>query len=129
VTFGNILENPAIAVIFFVPGRTESLRVNGKGHLTSDPTVLAPLAVGGKAPQSALVVAIELAFFHCGRALIRSRLWQAETHPSVDVLPSLGQMLADQITGIEVADAEARLERANAMLWSESGPAAPSPAR
>jgi PPOX class probable FMN-dependent enzyme len=119
VTLSNILENPAIAVIFFVPGRTESLRVNGKGRLTTDPALLKSLAVTGRAPQSALVITVEKAFFHCGRALIRSRLWETETHAPAGVLPSLGQMLADQIAGVDVVDAEARLERANAMLWGE----------
>lgn len=123
VTFTNVLTNPAVALIFFIPGRTESLRVNGTGRLTADPNVLGPLAVGGKAPQSALVVTVALAFFHCGKALIRSRLWQAETYPPADVLPSLGRMFADQIAGLDAADAEARLQRADAMLWSESAPA------
>jgi predicted pyridoxine 5'-phosphate oxidase superfamily flavin-nucleotide-binding protein len=77
VTFTNILENPAVALFFMVPGRTETLRVNGRVRITTDPTLLSPLAVGGKAPLSALVVSVELAFFHCGRALIRSRLWHA----------------------------------------------------
>lgn len=123
VTFTNVLKNPAVAVIFFIPGRTESLRVNGTGRLTADPAVLAPLSVDGKAPHSALVVTVTLAFFHCGKALIRSRLWHAESQPPADVLPSLGRMFADQIAGLEAADAEARLERANAMLWSESAAA------
>jgi uncharacterized protein len=99
--------------------------VNGKAHLTTDPAQLEPLAVSGRAPQSALVIAIEKVFFHCGRALIRSRLWEAETHAPAGALPSLGQMLADQIAGVDAADAEARLERANAMLWGEPTPQAP----
>jgi uncharacterized protein len=124
VTLSNILENPAIAVIFFVPGRTESLRVNGKAHLTTDPAQLESLAVSGRAPQSALAIVVEKAFFHCGRALIRSRLWDTETHAPAGVLPSLGQMLSDQIAGVDAADAEARLERANSMLWGEPAPQA-----
>jgi uncharacterized protein len=124
VTYSNILENPAVAVIFFVPGRTESLRVNGRARINTDPSLLASLAVGGKTPLSALVVTVELAFFHCGRALIRSRLWHEEAQAASDALPTLGQMLADQIAGIDPAEAEARLDRANGMLWSE--PASPA---
>jgi uncharacterized protein len=122
VTFGNILENSAVAVIFFVPGRTESLRVNGKARLVADPALLQSFSVGGRAPQSALVVTVDLAFLHCGRALIRSRLWESELRPAADALPTLGQMLADEIAGVDVADAEARLARANAMLWGETTP-------
>jgi len=122
VTFTNILENPDVALFFMVPGRTETLRVNGKARITTDPSLLAPLAVGGKAPLTALVISVELAFFHCGRALIRSRLWAADVQSARDALPTLGQMLADQIAGVEAADAEARLDRANSMLWAEPLP-------
>jgi uncharacterized protein len=125
VTFTNILQNPPIALFFMVPGRTDTLRVNGKACITRDPGLLVPLAVGGKAPLSALVVTVELAFFHCGRALLRSRLWHVDAQVASDALPTLGQMLADQIAGIDAAEAEARLDRANSMLWAEI---APSPA-
>jgi PPOX class probable FMN-dependent enzyme len=128
LTLTNIIENPSIALIFFVPGRTESLRVNGRAHITTDPTRLASLVVQGKPPLSALVVAVESAWLHCGRALIRSRLWDASSHVEPNALPSLGQMLAEQIDGLAAADAEARLEKANGpMLWHEAiGPAASS---
>jgi PPOX class probable FMN-dependent enzyme len=120
VTLTNILENSAIALIFFVPGRTESLRVNGRACITTDHTLLAPLAVQGKTPLSGLIVAVEVAWLHCGRALIRSRIWEPHSQVAPDVLPSLGYMLADQIAGVDIAEAEARLEKADgALLWSE----------
>jgi PPOX class probable FMN-dependent enzyme len=126
LTLTNILENPSIALIFFVPGRTESLRVNGRARITTDPARLAPLSVQGKPPLSALMVAVELAWLHCGRALIRSRLWETASHVDPDALPSLGQMLADQIAGVDAAEAEARLAKANGpMLWNE--PIGPTP--
>ncbi|MGH6674840.1 MAG: pyridoxamine 5'-phosphate oxidase family protein [Xanthobacteraceae bacterium] len=106
VTYTNILENPAVALFFMVPGRTETLRLNGKAFITTNPSVLAPLAVQGKVPLSALVVSVELAFFHCGKALIRSRLWHADAQVASNALPTLGQMLADQIAGVDAADAE-----------------------
>jgi uncharacterized protein len=120
LTLINILENPSVALIFFVPGRTESLRVNGKARITSDPALLAPLAVQRKAPLSGLAVTVDLAWLHCGRALIRSRLWNMDAQAAPDALPTLGQMLADQIAGVDAAEAEARLEKANgALLWGE----------
>jgi len=122
VTLSNIVENPNIALIFFVPGRVDSLRVNGKAHITTDPTLLAPLAVQGKPPKSGLVVAVVQAWLHCGKALIRSRLWEPEAQVAPDALPTLGQMLADQIAGVDAATADARLEHGNkTRLWGEPG--------
>ena len=120
LTLTNLLENPAISLIFFVPGRTESLRINGQARVTTDPDLLQPLAAFGKLPQSALVVAVELAWLHCGRALVRSRLWEPEARVVPDALPTLGSMIAEEIGGIDAREAEARLERANtALLWGE----------
>ena len=121
MTLTNVLKNPAISLIFFVPGRTESLRVKGTGHITTDPDILGALAVQEKSPASALAVTIQLAWFHCGRALIRSRLWDQQLHSSTESLPSLANMLADQIAGLDPAESRARLEKANsALLWSDA---------
>jgi len=105
VTLSNIVENPQVALIFFVPGRIESLRVTGTAQITTDPTTLAPLAVQGKRPRSGLVVPVEQAWLHCGKARVRSRLWEPETHVAPEPLPTLGQMLADQIAGLDAAAA------------------------
>ena len=122
LTLSNILENPNVALIFLVPGREDSLRVNGTAQITTDPTLLAPLAVQEKNPRSALIVTVEQAWLHCGKALIRSRLWEAEAHVAPDALPTLGKMLADQIAGVDAAEADARLESANKnKLWGEPG--------
>jgi PPOX class probable FMN-dependent enzyme len=122
VTLSNIVENPHVALIFFVPGRIESLRVTGTAQITTDPTLLASLEVQGKKPRSGLVVRVEQAWLHCGKALLRSRLWASEAHVAPEVLPTLGQMLADQIAGLDAAVADARLESANQnRLWGEPG--------
>jgi uncharacterized protein len=121
LTLTNVLDNPNVALSFFVPGREDSLRVNGRATITTDPTLLAPLAVQGKIPRSALLVTVEQAWLHCGKALIRSRLWESEAKVSPDVLPTLGKMLADQISGVDAARAEARLENANKnKRWGEA---------
>jgi uncharacterized protein len=123
VTMTNILENPAVGLIFFVPGRTESLRVTGRARITTDPEFLRPLAAYGKPPQSGLVVAVEQAWLHCGRALIRSRLWEPDARVAADVLPTLGSMIAQEIGGIDAGETEERLERANTtLLWGEPAP-------
>ena len=120
VTLGNILENSSVAFIFFVPGRNESLRVNGRAKITTDSALLGPLSVQGKSPRSAMIVTVEQAWFHCGKALIRSRLWDTEAKVTLDALPTLGKMLADQIGGVDAAQADARLEDANKnKLWGD----------
>ena len=94
----NILENPHVGMLFMIPGVDETLRLNGRASLTTDPALLEPLAVNGRVPRSGLVVEVEEVFLQCTKALVRSRLWADETR--VDrktALPPFGQMLADHI--------------------------------
>lgn len=95
-TFHNVLENPAVGLIFLVPGIDETLRVNGTASITIDPDILAPMAVSGKTPQLALLVHIEEVFFHCGKALKRSGLWSDQGRVDRSVLPSMGELLHAQ---------------------------------
>ena len=93
-----------------------------EARITTDPALLGPLAVQGKSPCSALIVTVEQAWLHCGKALIRSRLWDTEAKVAPDALPTLGKMLSDQIAGVDAAQADARLENANKnKLWGEPG--------
>jgi len=109
-TLRNVAENPEVALIFLVPGVNETLRVNGTASITTDPALLAGCAVQGKVPQSALVVRVREAFLHCAKALIRSKLWDARAQVERSVLPSLGTMIADQIAGVDAADADRRID-------------------
>jgi hypothetical protein len=93
-------------LIFFVPGLSETLRVNGQARITTDPALLEPLAVNGKVPRSGILVAAEEIYFHCGKALIRSDLWNPEKQLQKSEFPSLGRILADQIGGMSVEEAE-----------------------
>jgi PPOX class probable FMN-dependent enzyme len=105
-SFSNVLRQPAVGLIFFVPGINETLRVNGTACVVTDASVLAPLEAQGKVPATALHIAITEAFFHCGKALIRSRLWDASRHVPRESFPSLGRIIADQtaLTSAESAD-------------------------
>ena len=97
-SLSNVLENPHVGMLFLIPGVDETLRLNGRATLTTDPARLEPLAVKGRAPRSGLVVEVEEVFLQCTKALVRSRLWADESR--VDrkaALPSFGQMLADHI--------------------------------
>jgi uncharacterized protein len=107
-TIGNLLARPGVGLIFFVPGINETLRVNGRARVTTDPALLEPLAVNGKVPRSGILVSAEEIYFHCGKALIRSDLWNPEKQLRRSEFPSLGRILADQIGGISVGESERR---------------------
>lgn len=95
----NIVANPAVGLLFLVPGVNETFRVNGRGTLSADPALLDRFAVGGKAPTTVLVVAVEEAFMQCSRALVRSELWDPSRHVARTDLPSAGTMLAAHTRG------------------------------
>jgi hypothetical protein len=105
-TLGNLIARPGVGLIFFVPGLNETLRVNGQARITTDPSLLEPLAVNGKVPRSGIVVSAEEIYFHCGKALIRSDLWNPEKQIRRSDFPSLGRILADQIGGVTVEESE-----------------------
>ena len=96
-TLGNLVERPGVGLIFFVPGISETLRVNGRARITTDPALLEPLAVNGKVPRSGILISAEEVYFHCGKALIRSDLWNPEKHVAQSDFPSLGRIIAEQI--------------------------------
>ena len=109
-TISNLLAAPGIGLIFFVPGLRETLRVNGKARVTTDPALLDPCAVGGRAPKSGLLVSAEEVYFHCGKALIRSDLWNPEKMLKHADFPSLGRIITDQIGAGDAAAAERATE-------------------
>ncbi len=110
-TISNILKSPGIGLIFFVPGIRETLRVNGRAQITTDPELLAPTAVNEKMPRSGILVTADEVYFHCGKALIRSDLWNPEKHVARNAFPSLGVVIAEQIgQQVESKDAERMTE-------------------
>jgi hypothetical protein len=83
----NILSNPHIGVLSIIPGRSETLRINGRARLLRDAPFFDDLVVRGHRPTLVLLVEIEQIFLHCQKAFMRSKLWQADTwHP--EMLPS-----------------------------------------
>ena len=111
-TLQNVERNPQVGLLFIVPGVNETLRVNGTGAIITDRTALEPMTAHGKVPTSALLVEVHEAFFHCGKAMIRSRLWHPETQIERSSFPSLGRIVADQIAGVDADAAEKNLEEA-----------------
>jgi PPOX class probable FMN-dependent enzyme len=108
----NIARQPQLALLFLLPGVEETLRVNGRGHVSTDPELLAPSAVNGKPPLLALVVEIEECFLHCGKAMIRSRLWDSKARIERRSFPTLARMIADQIAGVDEETAGAAIDHA-----------------
>jgi PPOX class probable FMN-dependent enzyme len=88
----NLLENPRLGLLFFIPGISDTFRVNGRGTLTTDRALLTPSAVEGKIPKLGILVDIEAAFTHCSKAFLRSRFWETETFIERTALPSNGQI-------------------------------------
>ena len=105
----NIVDDPQVGVLFFVPGLNETLRVNGRAEITADEALLAPLAIKGKAPKTGILVHIDEVFMHCAKALVRSQLWNPERHIERGQFPPIGQVWADQIgRGEDVEEVEKR---------------------
>jgi PPOX class probable FMN-dependent enzyme len=90
----NVIHDPRVALLFMVPGMNETLRVNGRAHISIAPPLLARFAVDGKRPRSVLVIAIDAVYFQCSRALLRSQLWDATRQAPRASLPSPGAMLS-----------------------------------
>ena len=109
-TFFNVLENPNVGIVFIVPRRTEVVRVSGVAEIAKDPDLLQTMAVKGKVPDLALIIHVKEAFFHCGKSMIRSGMWEPEKWGSIEGLPSYAQALKSHgnLTN-DLADLEERV--------------------
>lgn len=115
----NIVRDPRVALLFMIPGVGNTLRVNGRAHLSIAPDLLESFAVEDKAPRSVTVIEVDAVYFQCARALVRSELWNPARHVDPKSLPSAGQILAalsDARVGGETYDREWP-GRAAATMW------------
>src|SRR5213594_4586761 len=103
-SLSNILLNPRVALLFLIPGVDETLRVSGTAEISTSSELLERWQRNGKMPRTALVVTVGEAFFHCGKALIRSRLWRDDYKIQRSELPAYGEILKDQIVTSETAE-------------------------
>lgn len=108
----NLRTNLKIGLLFFVPGVLETLRVNGRAAFTADPATLQTMMANDRLPRSALEVTVEEVYFHCGKALKRSALWDPARHARPGEIPSLGRILASQTGKIGTEEAEKRIAHA-----------------
>jgi uncharacterized protein len=90
----NIIGDPRVALLFLIPGVGETIRVNGRASISTDPALLESFAINGKTPRTVIVVAVERVFFQCSKAIVRSKLWDPATHVARERLPTAGTILA-----------------------------------
>ena len=116
-SMSNLLKDPAIALLFLIPGFDETLRVNGKGTVIRDQTLNATSTVKGRSPKIGIKVQVETAFLHCAKALKRSHLWDPESIQNRQEMPSLGRMIIEQTTPTgtkadptDISDADDRVQ-------------------
>lgn len=95
----NIVANPAVSLLFLIPGVGETLRVNGLATISTDPALLARFVVNGKEPMTVLVIRVHAVFFQCAKAVIRSRLWDPAAQAPKGAVPSSGTILKDITAG------------------------------
>ena len=97
--FRNIVRDPRIGLLFLIPGVGETLRVNGRASISIDPELMQSFTVNGRLPRSVLIVHIDTVYFHCSKAIVRSRLWDEKTRIDRKSLPSTGTILAELSQG------------------------------
>jgi PPOX class probable FMN-dependent enzyme len=117
--FRNILRDPRIALLFLIPGVGETMRVNGRASISIEPELMQSFAINGKLPRSVLIVHVESIYFHCSKAIVRSKLWDQATQIERQSLPSTGTIIAELSKGKlggEAYDREAP-ERIKAQLY------------
>ncbi|MEA2829370.1 MAG: uncharacterized protein QOF22_118 [Bradyrhizobium sp.] len=112
-SFRNIVEGSGfVQLIFFVPGIDETLRVGGTGSVSAEPKLLAAMEEFGKLPRAVLSVTVHEAYFHCGKALMRSRLWSPDARVERASFPSIGEVIHDQ-TKLGEPETQAEIEARN----------------
>jgi len=118
-TLSNLIENPNVGLIFFVPGMEETLRIDGRAEVVAEHPALAECAVNGSIPEVGVLVHVAHAHLHCAKALKRARLWDAGTQIDRTDFPSLGQMIKDQIAELPLSaeEADERIEAGYKKLY------------
>lgn len=106
----NIISDPRIALLFLIPGRKETMRVNGRAVITTDAETLQAHTLDGKPPATVVRVTVDTCYFQCGKATMRSHLWDPEGWADIDHLPTTGTISASFRDGVDVEDYDANLE-------------------
>lgn len=116
-TLVNLIHNPNVGLLFLLPGKQETLRINGRAQIVRDGWLREQLSMKGKIPDFALVVTVNEAFFHCAKCMIRSNLWDQAAWPESADLASLAKVMvdhtrtADSVESMEAVVAESYRDR------------------
>ncbi len=115
----NIVRDPRLALLFLIPGSGNTLRVNGRAHVSADPELLASFKMEGKAPRTVIVMTVDEIYFQCARAIVRSDLWNPDRRVDPRSLPTPGQILAEMSSGRVGGEEYDRAwpERARQTMW------------
>jgi len=108
-TLENVVATGRLGLLFLIPGVDETLRVNGDARLSTDPALLARFAEARRTPRVVVEVAVREAYLHCAKALMRSRLWDPAGHVDRAALPTMGEMLRDQVGDAGPAETQAEM--------------------
>ena len=95
----NLVRDPRISLLFLIPGVGETMRINGRAKISTDPKLTESFVVNGKVPKCVLVVTVEKAYFQCTKAIIRSKLWDPASSVDRKTLPTPGSILAEITNG------------------------------
>ena len=93
----NVLENPHVGTLFLIPGVDETLRVNGRAEIVTERSLLEPLAIEGKVPQMGILLHVEQAYLQCARSFLRAKVWDPARYLAEGEMPTLAQMIMDQL--------------------------------
>ena len=108
-TMANIVANPQVGCLFFIPGFEDTLRLNGRARITDDAGLLGHCTVNGKPPKVGILITVEEVFIHCAKALKRSKLWEQDYRQDRTKLPSIARIILEQTceTGVDEGEAAA----------------------
>ncbi len=109
-TLKNIVRDARVALLFMIPGWNETLRINGRAYLSTEPDLLARFAVNGSEPVTAIIVEIDAVYFQCARALKRSKLWDSDAQVDPQTLPKAGELIQSVIADFDAQDYDAALQ-------------------
>ena len=95
----NLVRDPRIALLFLIPGVGETMRINGRAGISTDPKLTETFAINGKMPKCVLLVTVDTAYFQCTKAIIRSKLWDPASKVDRTTLPTPGSIIAELTDG------------------------------
>jgi PPOX class probable FMN-dependent enzyme len=115
----NLIKDPRVALLFLIPGVSETMRIAGRAAISTDPELCASFTMQGKAPRTVLVITVDQVFFQCAKAIVRSRLWDPSMHVERSTLPTSGKILAEITQGKMGGDEHDRIapERMKATIY------------